>query len=169
MTIKDHRELACWQLSAQLRDDLIAILDAIPFPKDLDLCRDLARSARSAPANIAEGFGQSHRTFHRHLDIAKGSLRETGEHLDEAAGRHYLTTEQHAHFKTLATRAHKAADRLAQYLESIAPPPRRRDANPTPRHPTKPNQPNQPAKPNQPNQPAEPNQPYQPAEPNEPN
>jgi four helix bundle protein len=120
---------------------LIAILDAIPLPKDFDSCRDLSRSARSAPANIAEGFGQSPRTFHRHLDIAKGSLRESGEHLDEAVGRHYLTTEQHAHFKTLAMRALKAADRLAQYLESIAPPPRRRAANRKRPQPAKPNPP----------------------------
>jgi len=121
MTVKDHRELACWQLSAQLRDELIPILDAIRFPKDLDFCRDLSRSARSAPANIAEGFGQSTRTFHRHLNIAKGSLRESGEHLDEALGRHYVTIQQHDRFKTLANRALKAADRLSQYLDSLPP------------------------------------------------
>jgi four helix bundle protein len=119
MTLQDHRELACWQLSAQLRDEVIPILDNIPFPKDLDLCRDLSRSARSAPANIAEGFGQSTRTFHRHLDIAKGSLRESGEHLDEALGRRYLTPEQHERLITLARRARKAADRLAQYLDGL--------------------------------------------------
>jgi four helix bundle protein len=121
MTVKDHRELACWQLSAQLRDEVIPILDNIPFPKDLDLCRDLSRSARSAPANIAEGFGQSPRTFHRYLNIAKGSLRESGEHLDEALGRRYLTGEQHERFTTLARRALKATDRLAQYLDALPP------------------------------------------------
>jgi hypothetical protein len=53
------------------------------------------------------------------LNIAKGSLRESGEHLDEALGRRYLTGEQHERFTTLAGRALKAADRLAQYLDGL--------------------------------------------------
>ena len=51
-----------------MRDELIPILDAIRFPKDLDLCRDLSRSARSAPANIAEGFGQAADRLSQYLD-----------------------------------------------------------------------------------------------------
>jgi four helix bundle protein len=167
--VRNHQELACWQLSARLRDELIPILDAISFPKDLDLCRDLARSARSAPANISEGFGQSTRTFHRHLRIAIGSLRESGEHLDEALTRRYVTPEQHVHFQTLATRARKAADRLAQYLDSLAP---KRPVKPVKSVsavlPVKPDQPIQPLQPVKPIQPLQPVKPLQPAQPDKP-
>jgi len=88
MTVKDHRELACWQLSAQLRDEVIPILDNIPFPKDLDLCRDLSRSARSAPANIAEGFGRIRPLDSaRFYEFARGSLMETLNHLIDGRDR----------------------------------------------------------------------------------
>jgi len=101
------------QLSVELRDGVNAILDALPWPKDVEFCRDLSASARSPSANIAEGFGRSSRTFHRHLEIAMGSLRETGNHLDEGLARRFLTPVQHQHLRRVTRRAHTAAARLA--------------------------------------------------------
>ena len=87
MSVKSYRELVCWQLSVQLRDELIAITDRPAFSRNFKLCEQVGDSTRSAASNIAEGFGRSDREFRRYLEIAIGSLKETENHLDEALAR----------------------------------------------------------------------------------
>ena len=116
MSVKSYRELVCWQLSVQLRDELIAITARPAFSRNFKLCEQVGDSTRSAGSNIAEGCGRSDREFRRYLEIAIGSLKETENHLDEALAREYLTTVEHRHFRRLAKRAYLAAIRLSQYL-----------------------------------------------------
>ena len=87
MIAKSYRELVCWQLSVQLRDELIAITARPAFARNFKLCEQVGDSARSAPTNIAEGFRRSDTEFRRYLEIALGSLKETENHLDEALAR----------------------------------------------------------------------------------
>jgi four helix bundle protein len=89
MSVKSYRELVCWQLSVQLRDELIAITARPAFSRNFKLCEQVGDSTRSAASNIAEGFGRSDREFRRYLEIAIGSLKETENHLDEALAREY--------------------------------------------------------------------------------
>jgi four helix bundle protein len=121
MIVTSYRELVCWQLSVQLRDELIAITARPAFARNFKLCEQVGDSARSAPSNIAEGFGRSDTEFRRYLEIAVGSLKETENHLDEALGREYLTAVEHQHFRRLAKRAYLAAIRLSQYLRRSSP------------------------------------------------
>jgi four helix bundle protein len=101
MTAKSYRDLICWQLSAQLRDELIAITDRLAVGRDHRLREQIGQSSRSAAANIAEGFGRSDSDFRRFLQIALGSLRETENHVDEVFNRRFLTADEHAKATTL--------------------------------------------------------------------
>ena len=140
MVARSYRELVCWQLSVQLRDELIAITARPTFARNFKLCDQIGDSARSPPSNIGEGFGRSDVEFRRYLEIALGSLKETENHLDEALARNYLTLSEHQHFRRLTKRAYLAALRLLQYLERCIVPNkrRRRRIRPDPTRPTRP-------------------------------
>jgi four helix bundle protein len=84
---------------------------------DEDFCRDIRRASRSAPANIAEGFGrETHRDFAHFLSIARASLLETENHLAHARTCEYLTADEHTRLATLCKRAIVATTRLIAYL-----------------------------------------------------
>jgi four helix bundle protein len=116
-TITHYRDLLCWQLSAQIRDELISVTERPKVRRHRSFCEQVEDSTRSAPANIAEGFDRSNREFLRYLTIAVGSLRETENHLDEALVRRFMSLEEHRHFRTLAKRAIRAGEGLRGYLE----------------------------------------------------
>jgi four helix bundle protein len=116
-TISNYEDLLCWQLSVQLRNELIPITARPRVRCNRKFCDQIGESARSAPANIAEGFDRSNREFLRYLNIALGSLRETSTHLGEALARKYVTPDEHVHFRILAKRAIRAAEGLKGYLE----------------------------------------------------
>ena len=116
-TATHYRELICWQLSVQLRDELIPITERPRVKRRRKFCEQVEDSTRSAPANIAEGFDRSNREFLRYLNIALGSLRETENHVDEALSRKFVSTDEHLHFRTLAKRAIRATEGLKAYLE----------------------------------------------------
>jgi four helix bundle protein len=84
MGVRNFEELAAYQLSRDLRDKVVALTSTVPLSRDRDLCHDLRRAVRSAPSNIAEGFGRWHtREFMRFLAIARSSLMEAQNHLGE--------------------------------------------------------------------------------------
>jgi four helix bundle protein len=123
MGVRHFTELAAWQLAAELRDRIVALSASGPLSLDRDLCDQLRRAAASAPANIAEGFGRFEpRDFCRFLRIARASLFETQNHLDDARRRSLLVTSSFDECWTLSLRALGATTRLLQSLESRQPP-----------------------------------------------
>ncbi len=57
-----------------------------------ELGSQLRRSANSAPANIAEGFGNKHtKIYLETISRAQGEIRETKHHLKIACMKKYLT------------------------------------------------------------------------------
>ncbi len=125
MGARDFRELACWQLSHELKCEVYAFTDRLPAKTDRDFCQDIRASARSAASAIAEGFGrETHRDFAHFLAIARASLTETDNHLQDAADCLYLGVDEHARLERLAKRALAAATALQTYL--LATPNRRR-------------------------------------------
>src|ERR1051326_2759765 len=66
-----------------------------PAKQDADFCRDVRRSAASAPRNMAEGFGRFWPTeFAPKMRIAKGELEETQDHVRKATRQRYVTESE---------------------------------------------------------------------------
>ncbi len=73
----------------------------ITFPKFemFELGSQLRRSSNSAPANLAEGFGNKHTSiFTETISRAEGEIRETKHHLKMVYQKKYLTEEKLNYF-----------------------------------------------------------------------
>ena len=82
--------------------------------------RDQIRdSASSVPRNVAEGFGLFQpRQFAKHLRVARGSLAETKNHLEDGRTRKYFNEADTVRLLKLAARTAIALTRLLKYLDS---------------------------------------------------
>jgi four helix bundle protein len=88
------------------------------------LARPDSKSARSAPSNIAEGFGRFRpREFAHFVRIARASLLETLNHLSEARAQGLIDEALHLTMVTLVKRSLGATRELLRYLESCHPDP----------------------------------------------
>jgi four helix bundle protein len=115
---KKLEELIAWQLSTELRDIVITCAQRWEA-RDRKLFEQIRESARSAPRNLAEGFGRfKPREFAKFARIARGSLMETRNHVKEALKCHYITDEEAATIRRLNARALAATTRLLAYLDS---------------------------------------------------
>lgn len=131
--IKSHEELDAWRLSDALEDGVYEITAREAARKDFDFCNDIRRAARSAPANLSEGFHRFRpRDSARFVRIAIGSLGETINHLRHAWKRKYITDQEHRDFTILARRARGASTAWLAYLDSCPPdgPDRARGSDP---------------------------------------
>jgi len=114
---KHFRELVCWQLAHELKCEVYAFTHKLPAQSDRDFCQDIRASARSAPSNISEGFGrETHRDFAHFLSVARASLMETDNHLQDALDCRYITESEHRRLSSLAKRALAATTGLQSYL-----------------------------------------------------
>ncbi|MGH9329725.1 MAG: four helix bundle protein [Vicinamibacterales bacterium] len=112
-------ELIAWQLADLLRQEVIAFTGKPPVCWDRRFCSDIRGSAESACSNTAEGFGRFRPTdFLRSLEIARGELEETQDHLKSALHREYLTEADHQRMWRLAVRAITANTGLQKYLRT---------------------------------------------------
>jgi len=112
-TATHYRDLICWQLSTRLRDELIPITERPYVKRRRKFCDQIEDSTRSAPSNIAEGFGRYH-----FLDKAKfylnarGSLYELKSHLLIATELRFLKQSDAADLL-------QAIDQLALQLNNL--------------------------------------------------
>ncbi len=101
---------------------MYAVTDRPAVRSDFRFCQQIRESARSAPANIAEGFARFRpRDFARFLEIARASITETRAHLLDAVDLHYITAEEYEDAALLTGRAAKAITSLIRYLKSCSP------------------------------------------------
>jgi four helix bundle protein len=115
--VRHFRELACWQLSNDLKVDIYRFADTAEVRKDFRFRDQIRDSAASAPRNIAEGFGRrTNKEFAHYLDIARGSLMECQNHLQDAKDRSYLADPDFNRMNSLAQRACGAVAGLLRYL-----------------------------------------------------
>ncbi len=116
---KRFEDLDAWKLSVDLRDGVIRETTKQGAPRSGSFCDQICDSARSAPSNIAEGFGAySPREFARYTRIARKSLMETRNHLFEARTHRYFAAEAVSGLLETCERALGATTRLLRYLDS---------------------------------------------------
>ena len=117
MGVSHFTDLECWKLANELKIEVYEIIARPDVAQDRDFCTDIKRSARSAPANIAEGFGRyTHREFAHYLSVAHGSLVETENHLRHLRDVGHLSLEEWTRLSVLDQRAQKATSALRTYL-----------------------------------------------------
>jgi len=110
---RDFTELVCWQLSYQLKCEVLAFTATGPAAKDFKYRDQIRASSSSAPANIAEGFGRFRpRDSARFYEIARASLMETRNHLMDGRDRRYLDDNLYYRLSNLARAALKATTNL---------------------------------------------------------
>ena len=51
-------DLVAWQLANRLKEEVFALTGSGHVTRDVKFCDQIRESARSAPRNIAEGFGR---------------------------------------------------------------------------------------------------------------
>jgi four helix bundle protein len=92
---KDFREIAAWQHAEKAKLRVYELLERPEIKRDFRLATQLREAARSAPANIAEGFGRfGNKEFARFARIAKGSLHESVNHLIDAKDQRLITEDE---------------------------------------------------------------------------
>ena len=95
MKLKNYRELDVWERGMDLVEEIYRLTKGFPSQEKFGLTNQIRRAAVSVPANIAEGYGRSHRgDYLRHLSVANGSLMEVETHLIIAGRLKYLNKEQ---------------------------------------------------------------------------
>jgi len=107
--VKKHTQLIAWQLCSQFRRLVLAYTRTGPASSDFDYRRQLRKSVRSACNNTSEGFYRyQHGEFGHFLNIARGSLGEALDQINDGCESRYFTQEQHTEMKRICLRAMKA-------------------------------------------------------------
>jgi four helix bundle protein len=100
------------------------LLETVPGKVDLRFRDQITASASSGPSNISEGFAcYRHKESARYARIAKSSLTETHNHLNDGVDRRHWNAEQAAPLLILADRAIGATINWIRYLETSETPP----------------------------------------------
>lgn len=102
MAIQSYRDLDVYRLSYELAMKVYRASKSFPRDELYSLTDQIRRSARSVPANIAEGWGKRKypADFKRHLWIASGSLHEANVWLDFVLDHGYLDGPLHRELQT---------------------------------------------------------------------
>lgn len=116
--LKTFEELACWQACRELRIFITnTICPTFPASEKYELKSQIVRAARSATANIAEGYGRFH-----HLDNAKfcsnarGSCWEVLDHMITAHDDKLITQDLLVEGRRLVNYAIKILNGYITYL-----------------------------------------------------
>lgn len=116
---KNHRELIAWQLADAVRRRMIALMDQPDVAKDFSFCDQADRASSSGCRNLAEGYYRHrHKEFANFVNIARSSLGELLDSLDEARIKGYLQADDHAEFNAQVVEAMRVANGLYRYLRN---------------------------------------------------
>ncbi|MFC5624581.1 four helix bundle protein [Algoriphagus winogradskyi] len=111
--------LKCWQLAYELKKSIKKeVIVNFPSSEKYELRSQLLRAARSATANIAEGWGRFH-----YLDSNKfyynsrGSLSEVLDHIIEARDESYISEEIYLKLRLMIVESLKVLNGFIFYLK----------------------------------------------------
>jgi four helix bundle protein len=121
--VRRHEDLIAWQLCKHLRRLVLTYIRNGPAAKDFDYHYQLRKAARFACYNTSEGFYRyRHGQFRNFLDIARSSLGEALDQIDEGLENRYFTPEQHLEMRRYCLRAVKANAALIRSWEGRSAP-----------------------------------------------
>ena len=116
--LSSFEDLDCWKEAAFLRRKVRVVTKTFPPEEKFRLTDQLIRAARSATANIAEGFGRYHyqenTQFCRH---SRGSLHEVIDHLIVANEEEYITSKELDELKQQALKSIAILNGYINYLQ----------------------------------------------------
>ena len=122
---KDFREIAAWRYARDLKLRVDEFLERPNVRRKYRLHDQLYDAVRSAPSNIAEGFGKfGNREFARYARIAKASEVEVLNHLIDLRDQRLISEDELMLSEHAARKALKAVVGLIRHLESTPDPPR---------------------------------------------
>jgi four helix bundle protein len=122
MPVQDFTDLVCWQLSNELKCEVIAFTEIGPAARDFKYRNQVRDSSSSAASNIAEAFGRFRpRDAARFAEFACASLQETRNHLIDGRQRNYLSQRLSNRLQHLAEAALKATRSWMFYLKGCDP------------------------------------------------
>jgi four helix bundle protein len=119
VAVRTYRDFDAWKLASEVKRRVLVATASAQWNGHFWLRDQLRRSASSACANIAEGFGRYRpREFARFLSIAKGSLNELVEHISDAELLGLMSSADAASLVHTIRRADRTDTRLIKYLRS---------------------------------------------------
>jgi four helix bundle protein len=122
---RHFREIAAWRYARDLKIRCDEFLERPSVKAKYRLRDQLSDASRSAPSNIAEGFGKfGNKEFARFARIAKGSEVEVINHLIDLRDQRLISEDELIVTEHMARRALKAVVGLIRHLESTPDPPR---------------------------------------------
>ena len=135
MGVRHHRDLEVWKLCNQIRGRMLELTDRVAVRSDFTFRNQTRDAAGSACRNTAEGFWRfGHPEFAHFVNIAKASLGELMDSVDEALQKRYIDDREYRDLNELLEHALAAATSLYAHLHST----------PTPRRPRNPDRPSVP-------------------------
>ena len=124
---KDFREIAAWRYARELKVRVDEFLERPNVCNKYKLHSQLHDAVRSAPSNIAEGFGKfGNKEFARYARIAKASELEVLNHLIDLRDQRFISEDELMLSEHAVRKALKAVIGLIRHLESTPDPPRPR-------------------------------------------
>ena len=121
--LKSYRELDVWERAIELVEKIYILSREFPAEEKFGLTSQIQRAAISIPANIAEGYGRSHRgDYLHHLSIARGSLMEVETHLTIAVRLNFIAREKAIPIWELSQNVGKMLSKLINSLKEKPPP-----------------------------------------------
>jgi four helix bundle protein len=112
-------DLEVWQLSVELRDRIVELTESGPAVRNRNFVEQIQDSSASTTRNLAEGFGYfKPRQFARFARIARASLFETRNHLQDGKRRGYFGANDADQLLHLTGRAISGITSLLRYLDS---------------------------------------------------
>lgn len=123
MVARRHRDLDAWPLAHEVRCAILELISREHVRRNFNFCDQARRAANSACRNIAEGFYRfRHPEFAHFVNIAKGSLGELLDSLDEARLQRYVEEPEYQRLHRMLDRAIGAAVKLHRYLDTTPTP-----------------------------------------------
>lgn len=106
-----------WKRADVVRQRIVALCARPAVRRDFRFCDQADRAAASACRNIAEGFARyGHAEFARFVSIARGSLGELRDSVDEASLKRYISDQERDALDRAIRGAMSSASALRRYL-----------------------------------------------------